>query len=74
MNGPCRPSVSSPATSGRRGPTVQWTARSNMMLGQLLAGMAFSNSSVALVHGMARPIGAFFHVAHGISKVGLAAP
>lgn len=44
------------------------TARSNMMLGQLLAGMAFSNSSVALVHGMARPIGAFFHVAHGISN------
>lgn len=44
------------------------TARSNMMLGQLMAGMAFSNSSVALVHGMARPIGAFFHVAHGLSN------
>jgi alcohol dehydrogenase class IV len=43
-------------------------ARSNMMLGQLMAGMAFSNSSVALVHGMARPIGAFFHVAHGLSN------
>ena len=30
--------------------------------------MAFSNSSVALVHGMSRPIGAHFHVAHGLSN------
>ncbi|HOB14619.1 MAG TPA: iron-containing alcohol dehydrogenase, partial [Novosphingobium sp.] len=29
---------------------------------------AFSNSSVALVHGMSRPIGAHFHVAHGLSN------
>jgi len=29
-------------------------------------GMAFSNASVALVHGMRRPIGAFFHVPHGL--------
>ncbi len=43
-------------------------ARSNMMIGALEAGMAFSNSSVALVHGMARPIGAYFHIAHGISN------
>jgi alcohol dehydrogenase class IV len=39
-----------------------------MMLGALQAGMAFSNSSVALVHGMSRPIGAHFHVAHGLSN------
>lgn len=38
------------------------------MLGALQAGMAFSNSSVALVHGMSRPIGAHFHVAHGLSN------
>ena len=37
-------------------------AREEMMLGATLAGMAFSNASVALVHGMSRPIGAFFHV------------
>lgn len=43
-------------------------AREAMMLGALQAGMAFSNSSVALVHGMSRPIGAHFHVAHGLSN------
>src|SRR5699024_9910900 len=32
------------------------------------AGLAFSNSSVCLVHGMSRPIGAFFHVPHGLSN------
>jgi len=42
-------------------------AREAVMLGASLAGIAFSNSSVALIHGMARPIGAFFHVAHGLS-------
>ncbi len=43
-------------------------AREAMMLGALQAGMAFSNASVALVHGMSRPIGAHFHVAHGLSN------
>ena len=38
------------------------------MLGATTAGMAFSNASVALVHGMSRPIGAFFHVPHGLSN------
>ena len=38
------------------------------MLGATLAGAAFSNSSVALVHGMSRPIGAHFHLAHGLSN------
>ena len=37
-------------------------AREKMMLGATLAGIAFSNASVALVHGMSRPIGAFYHV------------
>ena len=43
-------------------------AREAMMLGATKAGMAFSNASVALVHGMSRPIGAFFHVPHGLSN------
>ncbi len=43
-------------------------AREAMMLGATSAGMAFSNASVALVHGMSRPIGAFFHVPHGLSN------
>ena len=43
-------------------------AREKMMLGATQAGIAFSNSSVALVHGMSRPIGAFFHLAHGLSN------
>jgi alcohol dehydrogenase class IV len=37
------------------------------MLGAMQAGMAFSNASVALVHGMARPLGACFHLTHGHS-------
>jgi alcohol dehydrogenase len=43
-------------------------AREQMMLAATQAGIAFSNSSVALVHGMSRPIGAHFHVAHGLSN------
>lgn len=43
-------------------------ARAAMMLGATHAGIAFSNSSVALVHGMSRPIGAHFHVPHGLSN------
>jgi alcohol dehydrogenase class IV len=43
-------------------------AREAMMLGAMEAGLAFSNSSVALVHGMSRPIGAHFHVPHGLSN------
>ncbi|MEP1201619.1 iron-containing alcohol dehydrogenase [Tateyamaria sp.] len=43
-------------------------ARETLMLAASQAGMAFSNASVALVHGMSRPIGAHFHVAHGLSN------
>ncbi|MBU8538032.1 iron-containing alcohol dehydrogenase [Falsiroseomonas tokyonensis] len=43
-------------------------AREAMMRGATLAGLAFSNASVALVHGMSRPIGAHFHVPHGLSN------
>ncbi|WP_276358373.1 iron-containing alcohol dehydrogenase [Cohnella caldifontis] len=43
-------------------------ARSRMSVGAMMAGAAFSNASVTLVHGMSRPIGALFHVPHGISN------
>jgi alcohol dehydrogenase class IV len=43
-------------------------AREAMMLAATQAGLAFSNASVALVHGMSRPIGAHFHVPHGLSN------
>ncbi|WP_213422623.1 iron-containing alcohol dehydrogenase [Bhargavaea massiliensis] len=43
-------------------------AKEAMSLGALQAGMAFSNASVCLVHGMSRPIGALFHVPHGFSN------
>lgn len=42
--------------------------REAMMLAATQAGIAFSNSSVALVHGVSRPIGAHFHTAHGLSN------
>src|SRR5262249_5789389 len=41
-------------------------ARAAMALAALEAGMAFCNASVALVHGMARPLGAYFGVPHGL--------
>ena len=43
-------------------------ARESMMLGSTLAGIAFSNSSVGLVHGMSRPLGVFFKIPHGMSN------
>ncbi len=43
-------------------------ARAGMMLAATLGGLAFSNSSVCLVHGMSRPIGAVFHLPHGLSN------
>ena len=43
-------------------------AREAVMLGATLAGIAFSNASVALVHGMSRPLGVHFHVPHGLSN------
>jgi alcohol dehydrogenase class IV len=43
-------------------------AREGMMLAACQGGMAFANSSVCLVHGMSRPIGALYHVPHGLSN------
>jgi Alcohol dehydrogenase, class IV len=39
-----------------------------MILAANLAGMAFSSASIAFVHGMSGPIGAHFHVPHGLSN------
>ncbi|MGH7956314.1 MAG: iron-containing alcohol dehydrogenase, partial [Opitutaceae bacterium] len=50
-----------------RDPTNR-VAREGMMLAATQGGMAFANSSVCLVHGMSRPLGALFHVPHGISN------
>lgn len=43
-------------------------ARREMAEAALLAGVCINNSSVTVVHGMSRPIGALFHVPHGISN------
>lgn len=43
-------------------------ARTEMATAALEAGIAFSNASVTIVHGMSRPIGALFHVPHGQSN------
>jgi alcohol dehydrogenase class IV len=43
-------------------------AREAMMLAATQGGIAFSNASVTLIHGMSRPLGAFFHVPHGLSN------
>ncbi|WP_029363097.1 iron-containing alcohol dehydrogenase [Herbaspirillum lusitanum] len=43
-------------------------ARQNMLLGAMLAGMAFANAPVAGVHALAYPVGARFHVPHGLSN------
>jgi len=43
-------------------------ARSNMLIGAMLAGKSFANSPVAAVHALAYPIGGTFHISHGLSN------
>ncbi len=43
-------------------------AREEMLIAAYEAGVCINNASVTLVHGMSRPIGALFHVPHGISN------
>ena len=50
------------------------SAREEMSLAALEAGIAFNNASVTIVHGMSRPIGALFHVPHGTSNAILLYP
>lgn len=44
------------------------TAREQMLIAAYEAGVCINNASVTIVHGMSRPIGALFHVPHGISN------
>ncbi len=55
------------ATGGDR------AAREEMAIAAYEAGVSISNASVTLVHGMSRPIGAKFHVPHGLSNAMLLA-
>ncbi len=43
-------------------------ARHDCLLGACLAGQAFANSPVAAVHALAYPLGARFHLAHGVTN------
>ncbi|MDD6487656.1 MAG: iron-containing alcohol dehydrogenase [Spirochaetales bacterium] len=47
-------------------------ARKNMSLAAYEAGVAINGSPTTIIHGMSRPIGACFHVPHGISNAMLA--
>ncbi|MBS1413326.1 MAG: lactaldehyde reductase [Christensenellaceae bacterium] len=42
--------------------------REDMALGQYLAGMAFSNVGLGIVHSMAHPLGAFYDTPHGVAN------
>lgn len=44
------------------------SARAEMLEGSLLAGMAFANAGVTAVHAFAYPIGAEFHIPHGVAN------
>jgi alcohol dehydrogenase class IV len=44
------------------------TARRHMLEGSLLAGMAFANAGVTAVHAFAYPIGAEYHIPHGVAN------
>jgi alcohol dehydrogenase class IV len=44
------------------------TVRENMLLGSLLAGMAFANAPVGAVHALAYPLGGHYHLPHGLSN------
>ena len=49
-------------------------ARTAMLQGSLMAGMAFVNASVAAIHGLAYPLGARFHIPHGHANALVMAP
>lgn len=53
-------------TACRDGANLQ--ARSDMLLGAMLAGQAFANAPVGGVHALAYPVGGIFHVPHGLSN------
>ena len=43
-------------------------ARTNMCWAEYMAGLAFSNAGLGLVHGMAHPLGAFYDIPHGVAN------
>ncbi|QWT18311.1 iron-containing alcohol dehydrogenase [Collinsella sp. zg1085] len=49
-------------------------ARTEMSVAALEAGIALNNAGVTLIHGMSRPLGAYFHVPHGFSNAMLMEP
>lgn len=49
-------------------------ARSAMLAGAMMAGMAFANAPVGAVHALAYPLGGHFHVPHGLSNALVLAP
>ena len=49
-------------------------ARGNMLRGSMLAGMAFANAGVTAVHAFAYPIGAEFHIPHGVANTIMLVP
>jgi len=49
-------------------------ARTNMLIGAMLAGQAFANAPVGAVHALAYPIGGIFHVPHGLSNALMLSP
>lgn len=55
------------------GPAVangqDFQARYNMALGSLMAGITLNNAGVGAVHALAYPVGAEYHVPHGIANV-----
>ena len=53
---------------------VNLAARENMLRGAMLAGMAFANAGVTAVHAFAYPIGAEFHIPHGIANTIMLVP
>ena len=49
-------------------------ARSAVMLGQMIAGMAVGNAQVCLVHALSRPLGVYFNIPHGLGNSILLSP
>lgn len=49
-------------------------ARTDMLLGSMLAGQAFANAPVGAVHAMAYPLGGLFHVPHGLANALMLGP
>jgi len=49
-------------------------ARGNMLMGSMMAGLAFANASVGAVHALAYPLGTQFHLSHGESNAAVLVP